>query len=376
MHVGIVGGNFDTEGGRPSKIVSLVAGNAGLMGNLVSIWNGGNYDKLPGIIEKLEPADIIIWLANVPNDLPKVRNIKEIYPNKIVITSKRNYDSEYPLSYLVNHALGLKSNLLIEFTKRDDVVFSRVIDPLGTVWCDYDNDIVMVTYRMLRRAEMLTKFTRKGANRAGDAIQVPDETRFFGLVKGWAETFHDLINPEKEVTRFLGNASFRCQRGFPSFRGGEYIFVSRRNVDKRYIDQSGFVATKLVDGEVQYWGDNKPSVDTPVQLRLYDYYPNVNYMVHSHTYVKGAPYTRYPIPCGAIEEVDEITRLFPDQGSANFAVNLIGHGCLVFANSTYYLNSIEFVSRPAPEIANILAMDLSVISRINTMIRNRPNNLG
>ncbi len=33
-------------------------------------------------------------------------------------------------------------------------------------------------------------------------------------------------------------------------------------------------------------------------------------MLHSHVYVEGAPFTKRRFPCGALEEVEEITEVF------------------------------------------------------------------
>ena len=134
------------------------------------------------------------------------------------------------------------------------------------------------------------------------------------------------------MTRFLGNSSFRCQRGFPSFRGNkDIIFVSRRNVDKRFIDKDHFVGSVLLeDGSVGYYGEYKPSVDTPIQLRLYNLLPKINFMIHSHCYINAAPFTKTPVPCGAVEEVDEIMEIIGQGRSQPFyAINLIGHGLLL-----------------------------------------------
>ena len=184
------------------------------------------------------------------------------------------------------------------------------------------------------------------------SLLVPDNDELYELIKGYADDFHRLMMPEEGVSRFLGNASFRCiKSGFPSFRGEDgIVFVSRRNVDKRYIGPEAFVATRLDEhGNVEYWGENKPSVDTPIQLRLYDMLPNVNFMLHAHVYVDKAPYSNYPVPCGAIEEVDKIMGLI-DANDTDFSINLLGHGSIVFASSIEYLKNIPYIGRNIPEL--------------------------
>jgi hypothetical protein len=133
------------------------------------------------------------------------------------------------------------------------------------------------------------------------------------------------------------------------------VLVTRRNVEKTTLSESDFVEVSLrpygKGEEVAYYGDAKPSVDAPIQLHLFRRYQNVRYMVHGHVYVEEAPYTAHKIPCGGIEEVEEIAALFPDERAANFAVNLRGHGCLLLANTLTFLQNAKarLIARPFPE---------------------------
>ena len=172
---------------------------------------------------------------------------------------------------------------MLEFQKNESKFEMRVFDPLGSVWCDYTTDINNVVTSIVDRLNYIMSISRQGTIHINNEVtpETPNEEEFFKLIKEYAETFHELISPAQEVTRFLGNSSFRCQRGFPSFRKDNIMFVSRRNIDKRYIGQEGFVPTKLEDNKVMYWGDYKPSVDTPIQIRLYQELPNINYMIHA-----------------------------------------------------------------------------------------------
>jgi hypothetical protein len=172
--------------------------------------------------------------------------------------------------------------------------------------------------------------------------------------------------------------SFRCQNGFPSFRGENgIIYVSRRNVDKSNINAASFVPTYLDETEtVKYFGDNKPSVDTPVQLRLYKNFPWANYMIHAHCYVDVSKIpealflrTLKPIPCGALEEVSEIIEAYTfgrfyweskynNEPPRLLAINLKGHGCILIAKDIEILKELQkykdscFVQRPIPEVCN------------------------
>ena len=142
-------------------------------------------------------------------------------------------------------------------------------------------------------------------------------------------------------------------------------------LNKSDINEKSFVPTYLDENEtVKYFGEAKPSVDTPVQLRLYNIFPWANYMLHAHCFTaidcntEGfAMYkTKHPVPCGAIEEVAEICDAIGDVEELNcsnprlVAINLVGHGCILMANNVAafeelsYEKDKSFVARKMPEV--------------------------
>lgn len=350
MNIIIIGGNFNDQGGKPSGLINKISDSFKDKNINVTLHNGGYFSDLKNIMNNIT-EDVIFWMVNVPNDKEKIRDIKTLYPKKYLIMSKRN-NNEYSFQELINRALSQKANLMLEFQKNESKFEMRVFDPLGSVWCDYTTDINNVVTSIVDRLNYIMSISRQGTIHIDNEVtpETPNEEEFFKLIKEYAETFHELISPAQEVTRFLGNSSFRCQRGFPSFRKDNIMFVSRRNIDKRYIGKEGFVPTKLEDNKVMYWGDYKPSVDTPIQIRLYQELPNINYMIHAHVYLDNAPYTEHAVPCGGLEEVDEILSKIKDKNTEYFELNLIGHGCIVFANNVEQLKNLQYKKRPAPEI--------------------------
>ncbi len=343
-----VAGKFDESGGKSSKIASQIYGQVKLEG--MSYVNGGNFSDLETIIESINEYEIIYWFADVDNKKPKlVRKIKEKNKECILVTSKRNR-GEYSFGDLVYCALGNKSNLFVEFSESNDRYIGRVADPLGNVFLDYSEDFSSVGKVLKKRTEELRKFTRVQSEQIDGETIIPDEKQFFTLVKNYANKFHELIHAHPEAAnRFFGNASFRCENGFPSFKMDGVVFVSKRNVDKREISSEAFVPVKL-ELPVKYQGESKPSVDTPIQVKLYEHYDKINYMLHAHVYVKDAPFTENIVPCGALEEFEEIVKLFPNKNQTNFAVNLRGHGSLVLVENTKNLESILYIPRQTPEI--------------------------
>jgi len=353
MNILFVGGTFDDTGGKASGYMTKLSSAVHRIfqsqmkdGDSFVIQNGGNYNDLSAISCA---CDLLFWFPNIPNDKPKiVDNIKMSYPKMILVESKNNKQEKYTHFHLIARMLKHKTNLMIEFTGTR-VTCASILDPLGNAFTMHDDNIDSVAVRLASRCIELLSFTRVKSVSIGGAIQCDDIPEFFKIVRERSDTFHELIHAAN-TSRFLGNISFRCESGFPSLRRGDLIFVSQRNVDKRQISAESMVAVLMTSTpDVRYYGHTKPSVDTPIQRLLYDYYPNVNYMLHSHVYVDGMMMTQNVIPCGAIEEFLEVISLNTNHESSDFCVNLKGHGSLVLANSLAYLNHVTYIARPFPE---------------------------
>lgn len=371
-----VGGNWDLNGGRKSKIVEEFAKflpNVTVY-NDVTVYNGGNFNDLNDILESCVNYDIVLWWANVSNDLPKIRNVKDINYKVMLVSSKRNVDGKYSFQDLLQRSFSLKSNLTIEFGMVDNKYYMRLFDPLGNMW--YEGfSIKMCSKILIERLNFIRIITRESTvsneenvgalawffnmfkdemYESNDNPFVPIKEEFLEIVRNYAYKFAEATFETKDVKRFLGNASFRCPKGFPSFRDGKYIFVSKRNVNKEFIGIKEFVPVYLEDGKLFYCGDNKPSVDSPIQVRLYSLLPNINYMIHSHCYIENAPYTDVVLPCGALEEVDEIKNVIKkyydnDYNKDFYVVNLLGHGSIMMSNKASQLKNIRMVGRKLPE---------------------------
>lgn len=365
-----VGGDWDLNGGKKSKIVEEFANE---LPN-VKLYNGGNYNDLNEILESCINYNVVIWWANVPNSLPKIRNVKDINYKTMLVSSKRNVDSKYSFQDLLQRSFSLKSNLTVEFTKAGDVYNMNLFDPLGNSWYE-GTSVKECAKEMLNRLEVIKNITRESTVSSEESIGalawffnmfkqemyksddhpiIPIKTEFLNIVKDYATKLTEATFQTKDVKRFLGNASFRCPKGFPSFREGKYIFVSKRNVNKEYIGIDEFVPVYLENGKIYYCGNSKPSVDTPIQVRMYEKFKNINYMIHSHCYIDGAPYTKNALPCGAIEEVQEIQNLIAESYNNDYTkdfytINLIGHGSIMMSKTPERLKNIKMIGRKLPE---------------------------
>ena len=377
----LVGGTFDDNGGKPSGLINKLAESIG-EDFALTVKNGGKFEELKDTLETAADYDYVFWFANVDNSKEKIRDVKSVAPHCMLITSKRNDNQKYSLEDLLQRALAAKANLCFEFSKANDKMFNiRVFDPLGCVWHD-GLDITEAMKITLDRLDYLSSVTRKQSveEEAVTPVQFSDKDReFLDIVKTSAGTFHSLMCLPPDVKRFVGNASIRfktptrCMSGFPAIRKksntlfasidsahnqgitkDDYVLISRRNVDKTGISEKNFVVCRLdTDGNTIYEGTAKPSVDTPVQLRLFKALPNIDYILHGHCYAKSASFTDRAIPCGAVEEVDAVLNAIGSNTNLGFyKINLKGHGCLIMANEDHLrdMKKVEFYARPIPEV--------------------------
>lgn len=370
----IVGGTFDDNGGKPSGLINKLADELGKSKeHNITVKNGGYFNDINNILDDTINFDYVFWFANVDNSKEKIRDVKSVAPHCMLIISKRNDfvdgKQKYELEELLQRALAIKANLCFEFCKLEDKVFKmRVFDPLGCIWYE-GTDLAEATKATLSRLDYLSTVTRKPSVKEDTSLSFEFNNRdkeFLEIIKSSAETFHKLMCLPPDVKRFVGNASLRfktptrCMNGFPAIRKDDYVLISRRNVDKTGISEKDFVVCHLNDdGNTVYSGMNKPSVDTPVQLRLFKALPNIDYILHGHCYVKDAIMTDRAIPCGAVEEVNAVLTAIERSNSAVnpldhdfYAVNLKGHGCLLMAGSEKLdlMKHVEFYTRPLPEI--------------------------
>lgn len=358
MNMLFVLGKYDDNGGRQSLYGDLFYAECCKQFSALSphhsytIMNGGKFDHLYNL--QLNNFDVIFWFADVPNDKPKIVNdIKKRNQTCMLVTSKRNDGLKYDMSSLISRMLKTKSNLLVELTKCDDHIVRAigVYDPLGNCYAR-NAEIKDLVSALVKRLSFLRYCTRVQSVKVGDAIAFPEVpwcTEYIDIVRHHANMFSTLVPAVTE--RFLGNTSFRCSHGFPSMRYDGTTFVSRRNIDKTEIGTDGFVAVKqLLKNVIAYYGDHKPSVDAPVQIALYDRFAKINFMIHGHAYITDGVFTSRRVPCGAMQEVDDILEIIP-QDATEFCVNLLGHGSICAAENLDSLRNVKYYARQLPELA-------------------------
>lgn len=315
----VVCGRFDTNGGKPSGYAhKMLEGMKGW-----SVVNGGRWSDLQTLIQGVKLFSAVLWMPDIPNDFPKlVPELKQINPKMILTISKNNRRREYNILELGSRLLEVKGNLMVVFDEdNSDKIVGSVIDPLGNIFIDKETNPSIVGRIIARRVEDLMKFTRIGSKSIGDSIRTPNEEEFFSIVRQYSKVFHEKVHGSSP-TRFIGNASFRG------------------------INTDGFIAVELEsNSEVRFYGNHKPSVDTPIQVSLYRNFPKIQYMLHSHCYIKDAFMTKEIIPCGAIEEVNEILEAIDNKAKEKYFINLKGHGSLAMVSSVQDLYDIQYIGR-------------------------------
>lgn len=341
----IVGGTWDLNGGKESGFIKKFYSELLKYNNNITYLNGGNYNDLQTILSSVKNYDVVCWFANVDNLLPKVRSVKKINPYVILIGSKRNDNNKYSFVDVLNKTLMARHNLSIEFSKEQGIYKMLLFDPLGVKWYE-GTSISNLVENLYKRLLFISNAKRDHTYKADGEIEIPNNEEFFSFVREAAETFHKTIDHSEGVTKFMGNASFRGK--------DNYLYVSKRDVDKSKIDQNNFVACRLDNGTLYYYGDTKPSKDTISQANLYSLFPNINYMIHSHCYASDGNYTEMPVPCGSLDEIDEIIKVIETEYNGNYnlglyKINYLGHGCLLLANSVDALKTVSFIPRKFPE---------------------------
>ena len=204
MNFTVIAGSFNDAGGKHSgwadKFCAALTEQAG-PGCIRFFHNGGTWDDLVHNLESLPDTGIVLWLADVPNDKPKIVNqIKEKHPKVFLVTSKRNLEGTYSVQDLVSRALAVKANLLLEITGDRTQLQTTILDPLGNVFLVKEANLNRVVQVLVSRLNTLTNVKRISSRQIGEAKNFPNDPQaleFLEIVKAQAETsFMGLIPPE------------------------------------------------------------------------------------------------------------------------------------------------------------------------------------
>jgi hypothetical protein len=328
----IGGGNFG-DNPKTSNIIKKI----GFEFLDSEIINGGNLENLPSTIN----SDLIIWMPNISNE-----NIKQ-YPKKsignVLIVSKVMREGYTDID-AINRIFKMHGNAVIAIYNESNIFRFKLIDALGNVWyngtdlellCYGIKNIYDFTKSAIRCKTISTCSSRICRNTKNDSnINKFELSEFIDINKTLIKHIQNSCGE-----RFFGNLSTRCSKLFPSTRNNG-IYVSPRNIDKEYIsiDDMIYCTNGFVDNEVYFAGDRKPSVDTPIQLKIYEHCPQINYLIHGHAFIDGVIETQKYFLCGDLREATEVIEII---GNNKFGtLNLKKHGFLIYSDTIDNLKCI------------------------------------
>ncbi len=370
----IVCGSFDDKGGKPSKYMAKIIDAFMFSTKFLSIdvINGGTLVDIDKAFDRAYSANVILWFANIVGENDRLKErfnlLKENNQSAILFISKNNLDNRYSEIHLIGRCLKAHAQRLLEITA-DNKLYSRklfiarLFDPLGNIYGGYNgriNNSTDVGRLLSKHIDNLLNITRIRSKSIGEHKIVShsdDINRFCELSRVVGIRLHQVMQTEFNSHRFFGNVSFRCENGFPAINNDGLIYVSPRNVNKQELMADQFIACEIDSSFVRYYGSRKPSIDAPIQIELFKKHPELKFMLHGHAYLNGAPFTEKILPCGAIEEVNEIEEIIKINTTNDIhVVNLRGHGFLIASNNVsimeeFFKNGIYSIkARPIPEI--------------------------
>jgi hypothetical protein len=333
----IVGGNFGEC--KKSSVVKKLAKSL-----YADEFNGGNLSNLNSAKQMVVDYDLIVWMPNISNEIEKD------YPKKkkgsILICSKRidEYNHEQ-IGNAVSRIFRMNANAVIAVLKEDDIYSFKLIDALGNLWIDTED--ISELSKMIETFAEWTKNSIRIESIPSKLENVINTDNYVTINDNGIMNFCDIVKKISEDietvrgNRYFGNASTRCSYTFPSQKSYDGIFVSGRNTPKSSLTNEDFIKVEMQENKVVYFGDKKPSVDTPIQLELYKKLPNINYIIHGHAFIENVKITENYFPCGDMREVEEILNALPDFNDC-CGINLKNHGFIILANNLEDLN--DFVN--------------------------------
>lgn len=320
----IVGGNFG-ETPKESSVVHLLTAQ---MHGQTHVLNGGSFENIQNL--DLSGYKLIIWMPNIENGYDKV------YPKKdtgaILICSKVLRENRTEVD-AISRIFQIHGNAVIAINSDSKPFTFNLIDTLGNSWVKTSN-----IQTLIQVIDEFVEWTLNSIRKGTKQIEAVDFD--FSLYQEFVDINRQVADKFEVInSRFFGNCSTRCSKMFPTMKiDATHMVVSKRNVSKKRLTTDDLVLTRILeDGSIEYYGESKPSVDTPIQISLYRDFPNLNFMIHGHTYVEGGIFTENYFPCGDMREYNE-TRLHI---STDFGVlNLVNHGFFMFSDTLEHLKEM------------------------------------
>jgi hypothetical protein len=327
----IIGGDFDDTQPRASSVIYKLRD---ILNS--EIVNGGSLSDLETNANDLKGYKLVIWAPNITNEVEK------IYPKKdtgsVLICTKVMRENR-DFGDAVARVFKMNANAVIAIDSSEKPFKFTLIDALGNVWCSTSdlNELVFKIKEIYVWSSRSIRVNTTKIELTDEELPKVDLTRLCSIVKSIA----DKVENERGG-RYFGNVSTRCGKMFPSYRfGSDVVLMSGRNVPKDRITPEDFVYTTLSPSKssVLYNGEKKPSVDTPIQLAMYNHFKNINFLIHGHAYIEGVLYTNKYFPCGDLREFNELKDLL-DSNQTTMSINLKNHGFVIGADNIDRLSAM------------------------------------
>lgn len=153
--------------------------------------------------------------------------------------------------------------------------------------------------------------------------------------------YDQVVRLGQQMNLFPDKSGFVSSKLESTDKSHQSIWVSPRQIDKGKMQPQDAILAGFSGIEVKYYGQGKPSTDTPVCVILYEHLPCLRSLLHFHgLWGRMSATTTFPYPCGALAEVAEIMVAYfeREKQSPNplfcaqpleLAIELLHHGALL-----------------------------------------------
>lgn len=336
----IVGGNFGYVVNKPSLVIDKLVSSLSVYFKDITVINSGTLKQLQESANMVGQFDITVWMPDVPDNAPNIKMEKDI--GAVLIVAKNLYSNKCTRTDAVTRIFKYHANAVIAINRTSigEPFNFELIDALNNNWTDHKTTLIDELTASIHNLYHWTK----AAKRESVIHETDDIDKLLELNTKVINT-----NAEQNI-RYFGNT--RCTLMFPSCRQTKGILVSPRNSDKLQLKRNDMIHVyrkKL--GQLAYFGNTKPSIDTPIQMSLYEYFPRINFFIHGHNTIKKVHTTKRYFPCGDLREIQQsfdIINTNPMESTHVYSgmFNIKNHGFLIYAENiadlTFLVNKAEF----------------------------------
>lgn len=147
----LIGGTFDTEGGRSSGYFHKLATalQQRFPERSFRILNGGFYSALEAELSGLTHVGVLLWFADIPNELPKLLpQLRVRNPSMTLVSSKNNRQQAYSREQLFARMAASQSHFLVEFTEQGGQLVGSLLAAPDALLLDKCPDIPTLAHVM------------------------------------------------------------------------------------------------------------------------------------------------------------------------------------------------------------------------------------